>query len=60
MAKGFFPVNEFPAPPPTKLDVPLVLVLFDKPLGNPVIPVGPDLPLVSGKWTASALYYSML
>lgn len=43
MAKGFFPVMEFPYPVPTKLEVPLVLIEFERPL----VP-GPepgDLPL---------------
>ena len=31
IAKGFFPVNEFP--PPTRLDVPLVFVFEDIPFG---------------------------
>jgi hypothetical protein len=31
MANGFFPVKELPFPPPTKLDVPLVFVLFESP-----------------------------
>ena len=63
MAKGFLPVTELPwdyPPPPTRLEVPLVLVLSEIPFLVALVSLLADLGFISGRFKASSLNYSML